>query len=246
MKKRYKELKNPPDGVKVFPETWPYFTLMDNAMEGRLEGNAPILKAFPSDKDNCNFLSISKPKKRKLSMVSSPTPSGAGVPEIKVSLNGDEEEVEGEEVQNGSKEISHVMQEADDERNMIDSERCVMQREQQVMLRERLVLQRERVLLEREIASLDRDRASLERERATIEREKAVIERERMMVEKDKNALSRDRLALELEKARLERLVAPKGRTEEVTEDSSKVTHSDVTDRRERLLYLFEKLVEHF
>nr|XP_020455085.1 uncharacterized protein LOC109959780 [Monopterus albus] len=244
MKKRYKELKNPPDGVKVFPETWPYFTLMDNAMEGRLEGNAPILKAFPSDKDNCNFLSISKPKKRKLSMVSSPTPSGAGVPEIKVSLNGDEEEVEGEEVQNGSKEISHVMQEADDERNMIDSERCVMQREQQVMLRE--VLQRKRVLLEREIASLDRDRASLERERATIEREKAVIERERMMVEKDKNALSRDRLALELEKARLERLVAPKGRTEEVTEDSSKVTHSDVTDRRERLLYLFEKLVEHF
>ncbi|XP_045927976.1 uncharacterized protein si:dkeyp-38g8.5 isoform X2 [Micropterus dolomieu] len=243
MKKKYKELKNSADGVKVFPEVWPYFSLMDDAMQGRLEGNAPILKAFASDKD---FLPVSKPKKRKVSMViNSPTALSADGPEIEVSLNGDED---GEEdtVHEGRQEIDRIMQEVEHERNTMDSERQVMEREKQVMEREQLVLQRERAVLDREIAALDRDRASLERERATIEREKAVMERERAMVEKDRDAVNRDRLALEREKARLERLSAPKGRTEEVTEDRGKVEDSDVMDRKERFLNLFEKLIENF
>ncbi|XP_044042676.1 allophagy receptor allo-1 isoform X2 [Siniperca chuatsi] len=243
MKKRYKELKNHPDGVKVFPEVWPYFNLMDDAMEGRLEGNAPILKAFPNDKD---FLSISKPKKRKVSMViNSPTALSAGEPEIEVFLNGAEDGEE-EAEHKGRHEIDRIMEEVEHERNMMDSERQVMEREKQVMEREQLVLQRERAVLDREIATLDRDRASLERERATIEREKAVLERERAVVEKDRDAVSRDRLSLEREKARVERLSAPKERTEEVTEDSSEVNDSDVTDRKERFLNLFEKLIENF
>ncbi|XP_035852131.1 uncharacterized protein si:dkeyp-38g8.5 isoform X2 [Sander lucioperca] len=228
LKKRYKDLKNPPDGVKVFPETWPYFNLIDDAMEGRLKGSAPILKALPTNGD---FLPIYKPKKRKASMViNSPVPSLAGGPEIEVTLNGDEDEetVQDEESQG----MDHM-----------DSERQAMEREKQVIERERLVLQRERAVLYREVAALDRDRASLERERATIEREKAVMERERAMVERDRGAVSRDWLALEREKARLEKL---KERTEEVTEESSKVNDTDVLDRKERFLNLFEKLIENF
>ncbi|XP_070848077.1 caldesmon [Chaetodon trifascialis] len=253
MKKRYKELKNPPDGVKVFPEAWPYFNLMEDAMEGRLEGSAAILKVFPNDKDSGDFLPISKPKKRKVSMViNSSTASLVDGPEIDVSLNRDDNGEE-EAVQEASQEIDCIMQEVDDERNVTESQRQtmerekqVMDREKQVMDRERLVLQRERAVLDRGNAALDRDRASLERERAMIEREKAVMERERAMLEKDRDTLSRARLALEREKAKLERLTAAKEKTEEVTEDSSEVKDSDVIDRKERFLYLFEKLVENF
>uniref|UniRef100_UPI0037E8E72E 33kDa venom protein n=1 Tax=Semicossyphus pulcher TaxID=241346 RepID=UPI0037E8E72E len=246
MKKRYKELKSPPDGVKAFPDSWPHYKLMDDAMQGRLEGNAPILKAFPMDRNNGDFVPT-KSKKRKVSMlINSPTDSLAGGPEIEVSLNGDEDGEE-EATHEGSQEIDRIMQEVDNERDMMDSERLVMEREKQVMERERMVLQRERAVLDREIAAVDRDRASLERERATIEREKAVLERERAMVEKDRDAVSRDRLALEREKTRLERLFATKERTVEVTEDVSAVKDSDdVMDRKERFLNLFEKLIENF
>ncbi|XP_070785458.1 M protein, serotype 24 [Enoplosus armatus] len=250
MKKRYKELKNSPDGGKALPEVWPYFSLMDDAMEGRLEGNAPILKAFPNDKD---FLPFSKPKKRKVSMViNSPAALSADGPEIEVSLTADED---GEEkaVHAGSQEIDRIMQEVEHERNMMDSERQVMEREKQVMEREQLVLQRERAVLDREVAALDRDRASLERERATIERDKAVMERERALVEKDRDAVRHDQLALEREKAslafsrsRASLLSAPKEKTEEVTEDSSMVKDSDGTDRKERFFNLFEKLINNF
>ncbi|TDG96632.1 hypothetical protein EPR50_G00230890 [Perca flavescens] len=239
LKKRYKDLKNPPDGVKVFPETWPYFNLLDDAMEGRLKGSAPILKALPTNGD---FLPIYKPKKRKASMViNSPVPSLAGGPEIEVSLNGDEDEEEAQD--EGSQGMDHTMEEMEHDRNTMDSERQAMEREKRVIERERLVLQRERAVLDREVAALDRDRVSLERERATIEREKAGMERERAMVERDRDAVSRERLALEREKARLEKV---KERTEEVTEESSKVNHADVLDRKERFLNLFEKLIENF
>ncbi|XP_070710221.1 caldesmon [Pempheris klunzingeri] len=262
MKKKYKELKNPPDGVKVFPHGWPYFSLMDDAMEGRLAGDAPILKALPGDNDSCDFLPISRPKKRKASrMTDSSVASLTGRPETEVSLNGDEDvEEEAAAAHTERQEINRIMQEVEHERSMMEierqvmesekqmmerekqvmeSEKQVMEREKQVMERERLVLQRERAVLDREIAALDRDRALLERERATVEREK-------VLVEKDRDAVNRDRVALEREKARLGRLSATKEGTEELTEDSSTVQDPGVTDRKERFLSLFEKLIEKF
>ncbi|XP_056281291.1 calcium-binding and coiled-coil domain-containing protein 2 isoform X2 [Pseudoliparis swirei] len=241
MKKRYKGLKNPSDGMKVFPDAWPYFNLMDDAMEGRLEGNAPILKAFPTNGD---FLPISKHKKRKVSMAThSPPLLLAGGPEIEVLLNGDEDEEVAEEA---NREIDRAMQEMEHGRDMLDGEKQVMEREKQVVERERQVLQRERASLDRDVAALDRDRASLERERATMEREKTVMERERALVEKDRDVVSRDRLALEREKAQPDRLATTSERTEEVTEDGGGEKDSVVTDRKEQFLNLFEKLIENF
>lgn len=241
------ELKHPPEGVEVFPDVWPYFSLMDNAMAGRLEGSAPILKAFPHNKDNGEFLI--KPKKKKLaamvksSIVAAPT-------EIEFPLNGIEDgEVVAE--QEGPQDIDCILQEVEDERRTTCSEQQVAEREKEVMERERLVLQRERAVLDREIAVLDRDRAVLERERAALDREKAVMERERAMVERDRDALRRDRLALEREKARLMSLSEEKeGSEEEVTEESSSnssnVKESDDMDRKQRLIHLFEKLIDNF
>ncbi|XP_035004035.2 uncharacterized protein si:dkeyp-38g8.5 [Hippoglossus stenolepis] len=245
MKKKYKALKNPSDGMKVFPEMWAHFHLMDEATEGRLEGSAPALKVFPGDKDTRDFLPISKPKKRRrLSMGTSPPVSlVADRPEIEVSLNGDEEEEE-----EGSLDVNLIMQEVDDERNVMDTERQVMDKEIRLMERERLVLQRERAVLDREVATLERDRATLDREMATVEREKVVLEREKAMVEKDKDAMCRERRALERERARLERLFAPRETTEEATGNHGEVkdSHAVDMDRKERFLYLFEKLIESF
>lgn len=106
-------------------------------MEGRLKGKAPILTALLDNKDSRDFLSISKPQKRKVCMmISSPSALVAGG-EIEVPQNGDEEREE-EAVQEGKQEID--MQDAENERN-------VMERERRVMERERLVLQRERTVL---------------------------------------------------------------------------------------------------
>ncbi|XP_072233850.1 uncharacterized protein [Leuresthes tenuis] len=243
MKKRYKELKNPPDGMKVFPDLWPYFSLMDDAMEGRLQGKAPILKALPNNSSNGDFLPISKPKKRKISTmeISSALDLIAVGPEIEFTLNGVND---GEEVAwlDRSEEIT---QEVEGKNIGKDSEQST-ERERLLMQRERAVLDREITALERDRALLERERATMERERAVMERERAVMEREKLMMEKDRDTVRTERRALEEEKAKLERQFALKEGTEEATEDSSNVKDSDVMDRKGRLLFLFEKLVQNF
>ncbi|XP_037316194.2 uncharacterized protein si:dkeyp-38g8.5 [Pungitius pungitius] len=249
MKKRYKELKNPSDGAKGLPGAWPYFHLLDDAMEGRLEGSAPILKAYP---DYADFPPISKPKKRKLSVAPNAAP-----PDIEGSLNGDEDEEE-EAAEDGNRE-SAEWQEMEHGRDMMDGERRlmvrekqvmererqVMERERQVVERERQVLQRERAALDREFAAVDRDRASLERERVTVDREKAVMERKRALVEKDKDTVRRNRLALERERAGPGGLSEPKEKAEEAAGGGGQEKDSVVTDRTEQFLNLFEKLIEN-
>ena len=238
------ELKNPPDGMKVFPELWPYFSLMDDAMEGRLQGKAPILKALPNNSSNGDFLPISKPKKRKISTmeISSALDLIAVGPEIEFTLNGVND---GEEVAwlDRSEEIT---QEVEGKNIGKDSEPQSTERERLLMQRERAVLDREITALERDRALLERERATMERERAVMERERAVMEREKLMMEKDRDTVRTERLALEEEKARLERQFAQKEGTKEATEHGSNVKDSDVMDRKERLLFLFEKLVQNF
>lgn len=232
-------LKSPPEGMNLFPDTWPYFGLMDDAMEGRLQGLATILTVVPGDKDEDDFLPASKPQKNVLMVINSGMDLSAGGSEV--SLNRDDNSEEEERCQ----EIDCIMHEVDQDRNLMDNKRQVMEREKEVMERERLVLQRERAVLDREIAILERDRASLERERAMIEREKAVLQRERMLLERERDAVSRERLALDQQRSRLERLSASKERTEEFTEESSEVQDSIILDRKEWFLILFEKLIEN-
>ncbi|CAJ1054740.1 uncharacterized protein si:dkeyp-38g8.5 isoform X1 [Xyrichtys novacula] len=245
LKKKYKELKHPPEGVQVIPENWRYFKLMDDALEGRLECDVPILKNLSINKDVGDSGPV-RPKKRRLHTVMN-SAYLAGGSEIEVSLNGDKD---GEEwaAQEGDEDLDHIMQEVDNERDMMDSERLMMEREKQMMDRERMVLQRERAVLDREMAAVERDRASLERERATIEREKAMLERERAMVERERAEVSRNKLSLERERAKLARLFATKERTmgEEGTQDGSQMKDSEDTNRKERFLNLFEKLIDNF
>lgn len=241
----HQELKYPPEGVKVFPEVWPHFSLMDDAMEGRLQGTAPILEALPHNSNNSDFLPALVPKKRRVLSVeaSSFTDVVASEPEIEVSLNGNEdgEDEEDATVLERCEEVIRVIPkvETGSEQQMTTREQLLDQKEKMVLDREMSTLDRERVLLERE-------HAVMERERAVMERERAVLEREKSMIEKDREALHRERLALDQEKARWERASAQSERTEKTTEKDGKVMDSDAVDRKERFLYLFEKLVENF
>lgn len=230
MKKKYKELKYPPEGVTVNCQ-WAYFPLMDDAMAGRLECSAPVL--FTTQDDEEEVLSLPKRKKKSLSEASpsshnftstSSTPQEPE-PEITVMLNGDEGSYM------DTLDISRIMQE-------MDHEKQSMKRHKQVMEREHTLLQRERAALDREVAALERDRASLDRDRAAIEREKSLLDRERTLVGKEREAVSKDRQALEQEKARLE---SSKVRTEDGTDNMD-----NITDRKERFLFLFEKLINNF
>ncbi|XP_047453369.1 uncharacterized protein zgc:171459 isoform X2 [Mugil cephalus] len=64
LKRRYKELKFPARGVETNPSSWPWFYRMNDAMEGRFAGAAPILTPIVEDEDeDCESLSPT-PKKR--------------------------------------------------------------------------------------------------------------------------------------------------------------------------------------
>ncbi|XP_026220682.1 uncharacterized protein LOC113165438 isoform X2 [Anabas testudineus] len=64
LKRRYKELKFPARGVETNPSSWPWFYRMNDAMEGRFAGAAPILTPVVEDEDeDCEPLSPT-PKKR--------------------------------------------------------------------------------------------------------------------------------------------------------------------------------------
>ncbi|XP_047246241.1 uncharacterized protein si:dkeyp-38g8.5 isoform X2 [Girardinichthys multiradiatus] len=247
LKKRYKELKNPPEGVKAVPESWPLFSLLNDAMEGRLQGSAPILKALSNNSNNSDFLPAPTPKRRRVSSmeVSTAVDHRAGKAEVEVLLNGDEDGSAVATLQE-SEEVNDFIQEVD---ISLDSEPLGSKSEQLLLEREKknrdiAALDREWALLEREKATMERERGVMERERAVMERERAVIEREKLMLEKDRDALRSERLALEKEKARWERRFAQKEITEETAEDGSKVMNSDAVDRKERFLCLLEKLAE--
>ncbi|KAK5611998.1 hypothetical protein CRENBAI_003266 [Crenichthys baileyi] len=247
LKKRYKELKNPPEGVKAVPESWPLFSLLNDAMEGRLQGSAPILKALSNNSNNSEFLPAPTPKRRRVSNmeVSTAVDRRAGKAEVEVLLNGDEDGSAVATLQE-SEEVNDFIQEVD---ISMDSEPLGSKSEQLLLEREKTnrdiaALDRERALLEREKATMERERGVMERERAVMERERAVIEREKLMLEKDRDALRSERLALEKEKARWERRLAQKEIPEETAEDGSKVMNSDAVDRKERFLCLLEKLAE--
>ncbi|XP_054608948.1 uncharacterized protein si:dkeyp-38g8.5 isoform X2 [Dunckerocampus dactyliophorus] len=188
LRKKYKALKD-----QDHRDKWPHFNLMNDAMEGRLEGSAPILGISPEDKGY--FSPLSKVKKiRTSTKTASPVKVQNGDAEIEVTLNGDgaKEEDDGME---GSTDFNSIHQDEDVEGRTTELEH--------------LALQRERALLDREIAILERDRVLLEREKLLIERETAALKREREMVARDK-----ERLASERRKA------APMGKPE--ADDGSK------------------------
>lgn len=222
MKKKYKDLKF--SGIGLYPQ-WRYFSLMNDAMEGRLDGSGPLL--MTTVEDRLEVLNCPKRKRKNLMpsiasveslapSTNSPTFTVFSGPEVEVTIKEEEPVVK-------NPDIGHSLQKADNETDVMD-------RQKQIMEREYLLLQRERAGLEREAAALERDRASLDRDRAAIEREKTLLDRERAIMEREREALTKDQQALQQEKAKLVRT-------------QNDLDNTDNVDRKERFLLLLEKLI---
>uniref|UniRef100_A0A1A7XPI0 Myb/SANT-like DNA-binding domain-containing protein n=1 Tax=Iconisemion striatum TaxID=60296 RepID=A0A1A7XPI0_9TELE len=228
MKKKHKELKYPPNGVKVVSQ-WPYFHVMDDAMEGRLQNAAPVLEGLPDSTNNSDFLPISAPKRKKgfKEGVSSPAVLVTSEPEMEVSLDGDEDEEDAETLEDFI-EIEHIKEKTEIGKNnepqmtrrdsiqmqrqgaMMDREVAALDRERSLLERERVMMEREKVTVEKERAVrerelMEREKAVLEREKGVMEREKGVMERERAVMEREKGVMERERAVMEREKGVMER-----------------------------------------
>lgn len=162
-------MENVADGAS----SWPWFHLMNEAMEGRLASSAPLLTPVTQDDEQHPELA---PRPRNLP---APPPPPTSSSDYGQEAFGD-----------GAEQNQH------------SSEGCEgplggLEREWEVVERERVALEREREMVERDRAAVERDRAAVQAERLWLERERAAVERDRAMVEQERVALGREREVLD-------------------------------------------------
>lgn len=234
-------MKNPPPGVTVNPTNWQWFSLMDDAMEGRLTDSEPLVSTSALGDDS--EFRPDRPRKRGRDSYHS---------EIEFLVEGDESRLS-DEMERDRADAGSDRDEMEHERALLESDRASLESERMVLEREKMVLDRERAGLERELASLDRDRASLEREKAAVERDRAAVEHDRAQLEKDRAEMDKERAKLERYRAALERQQGGVGGEQghDLNDpESEKSAEAEVevasTEKRQRFLDLFEKLIENF
>ncbi|XP_044048220.1 uncharacterized protein LOC122874426 [Siniperca chuatsi] len=176
LKRRYKDLKYPPVGMESVADgtsSWPWFHLMNEAMEGRLASSAPLLTPVTQDDEQ-----HPDPAPRHRSRPAPPPPPSS------------------------SSDYGQEAFGAAAEQNQRSSEACDgplggLEREWEMVERERAALEREREMVERDRAAVERERAAVQAERLWLERERAAVERDRAMVEQERAALGREREVLD-------------------------------------------------
>lgn len=170
------DLKYPPVGMESSADgssSWPWFHLMNEAMEGRLASSAPLLAPVTQDDEQ-----QPDPAPRHRSRPAPPPPPSSSTDYRQEAFVGDAEQ------------------------NQRSSEACDgplggLEREWEIVERERAALEREREMVERDRASVERERAGVQAERLWLERERAAVERDRAMVEQERATLGREREVLD-------------------------------------------------
>lgn len=261
---KYKELKNPPPGVTVVPGTWRWFSLMDDAMEGRLDGTAPEVSLASAAATQDGDFMPNKPSGRRYLNTFRKEPLAEAVsPSLPATTaatllahkneigflvnNSDVLWMPSGAASQQEMEMDSDQQEYEQERSHLDIDRMLAEREREVLERERMVLERERAGLQRELAALDRDRAALERERASVERDRAAVDWERAMLEKERARIERDRLAIGLDNVATRRdyaAMAMNGRINTSAGIRQAELDPECLERKQKFLDLFEKLLE--
>ncbi|XP_075993288.1 uncharacterized protein LOC142988130 [Genypterus blacodes] len=175
LKRRYKDLKYPPAGMESVADSassWPWFHLMNEAMEGRLTNSAPLLSPVTQDDDQQPDRT---PRQR-----SRPAPHSSSSEFAQESFGGD----------GGSDQCPRTS-------DPCDGSLGGLEREWEMVERERAELEREREMVERDRAAVERERAAVQAERLWLDRERAAVERDRAMVEQERGALGREREVLD-------------------------------------------------
>lgn len=170
------DLKYPPVGMESVADgssSWPWFHLMNEAMEGRLASSAPLLTPVTQDDEQ-----QPDPAPRHRSRPAPPPPTS--------SSSDYRQEVFADTA----------------EQNQRSSDTCDgplggLEREWEMVERERAALEQEREMVERDRASVERERAAVQAERLWLERERAAVERDRAMVEQERATLGREREVLD-------------------------------------------------
>uniref|UniRef100_A0A674EE14 Uncharacterized LOC115152151 n=1 Tax=Salmo trutta TaxID=8032 RepID=A0A674EE14_SALTR len=158
LKRRYKDLKYPPVGMESMADnaaSWPWFYLMNEAMEGRLAASGPVLTPITEGDD---------PK---------PSPSQPVRSRGRPLLDRAECEraLREERLGRGPREWEMVER----ERAAIEGDRAAVDRERQWLESERANLARERMLLEQDRMALGREREVFESQRAAVVMNSATV-----------------------------------------------------------------------
>ncbi|XP_021429380.1 uncharacterized protein LOC115134128 isoform X1 [Oncorhynchus nerka] len=138
----------------------------------------------------------------------------------------------GRNIERETAELERQIADLEKEREVLEREQADFDRERLILDRERDVVNRERVAVERGRASLDKDRAAMDRERAAMERERAILDRDRASIERERTELQKEKEALMKSK------ISRNNGSADVELDSSTI------EKRERLLSIFERLVD--
>ncbi|XP_029909311.1 uncharacterized protein LOC115360503 [Myripristis murdjan] len=173
LKRRYKDLKYPPVGMESMADSassWPWFHLMNEAMEGRLATSAPLLTPVTQDDDQ-------QPDPAPRHRLRPPPPSSST-----------------DYAQESFSDATDQCQRTSDQ---CDGSLGGLEREWEMVERERAALEREREMVERDRAAVERERAAVQAERLWLERERAAVERDRAIVEQERAALGREREVLD-------------------------------------------------
>lgn len=164
------------DSVADGASSWPWFHLMNEAMEGRLANSAPLLTPVTQDDDQ-----HPEPIPRHRSRVVPPPPLASS------SSSTDF----------GQETFSDGVEQNQRNADSCDEPLGGLEREWEMVERERAALEREREMVERDRAALERERAAVQAERLWLDRERAAVEQDRAMVEQERAALSRERDVLD-------------------------------------------------
>ncbi|CAN9498639.1 unnamed protein product [Ophioblennius macclurei] len=168
LKRRYKDLKYPPVGMESVADgasSWPWFHLMNEAMEGRLASSAPLLAPVTQDDDDHLPDRIPKPRPRPAPPPPPPSDYGAE------GFGGD-----------GAEPGRRGPEACDGPLGGLEREWAALEQERAAVERDRAALQAERAWLERERAALERDRGVVEQERAALSREREALDQRALLL----------------------------------------------------------------
>lgn len=164
LKRRYKDLKYPPVGMESNGDcasSWPWFHLMNEAMEGRLSNSAPLLTPITQDDEPPD--TAAAPRHRPCPAPPPPLPSPSTNYRQDVFSDAPEQHQQSLEV------CERPLEELEREWEMVERERAALERERASVERDKAAVQADRLWLERERAAVERDRALVDQERAALD-----------------------------------------------------------------------------
>ncbi|KAJ0029067.1 hypothetical protein NQD34_004064, partial [Periophthalmus magnuspinnatus] len=211
-------IKNPSEGEQPKnPAAWPWFYLMDDALNGRLDNAAKVIELLPIDdeKHEADFpygpSSDSEDVISALNVVEmAPIESEEDIEMIDKSGNYEESTKKPNEIALQAPKITFLeykreKKALEKEQAEFDKELINLEREREQLNKERQALDLKKIENERDRAVLDKNRADLEREKAGVERDKVLLDRDRAYLDRDRAIFERDKIFLDKAKEDFEK-----------------------------------------